>query len=151
MSTYIVNSGAITGSVTIPTSSGSSGSTLTYTTGAGVGGTGWTNSSTVSWAPPNQNLVSNNGTPIMTIPHDGNTVVLEKKATLDVQGNVKINGIDLEERLETIEKVLQIPTRDITIENKYPKLAELYKQYMHELEKYKTFERIKGNDDTTTP
>jgi hypothetical protein len=33
------------------------------------------------------------------------------------------------------------------MEAKYPKLAELYKQYMHELEKYKTWERIKGNND----
>lgn len=102
-------------------------------------------SSTISWAaPPPHNFVSNNGQPIMTVPANSQTVVLEEKATLEVKGTVKINGVDLEERLSTIEKVLQIPTRDVTMETKHPKLAELYQQYMHELEKYKTWNRIKG-------
>ena len=101
-----------------------------------------------AWTQPNNNFVSNNGKAVMTIPADKQEVVLEKDATLNVKGNVVINGVDLEERLKTIETILQIPTRDATIEAKYPKLAELYKQYMHELEKYKTFERLKGpNDD----
>ena len=82
----------------------------------------------------------------MTIPHGEEKVVLEKSATLEVKGSVVINGVDLEERLSTIETLLQIPTRDVTMETKHPKLAELYKQYMHELEKYKTWERIKGDD-----
>lgn len=86
----------------------------------------------------------------MTIPNEGQTVILEKAATLDVKGTVKINGIDLEERLSTIEKVLQIPTRDVTMEAMHPKLKQLYKEYMHELEKYKTWHRIKGEDDGTT-
>ena len=81
-----------------------------------------TTSSTVNWAQPKQNFVSNQGQPIMTIPNEGQTVILEKAATLEVKGNVKINGIDLEERLSTIEKVLQIPTRDATMEAKYPSL-----------------------------
>jgi hypothetical protein len=87
----------------------------------------------------------------MTIPADKQEVVLEKDATLTVKGNVVINGIDLEERLNTIEKVLYIPQRDATMEAKYPKLKKLHDQYMHELEKYKTWERVKGeNNDTTT-
>lgn len=83
----------------------------------------------------------------MTIPADKQEVILEKDATLNVKGTVVINGVDLEERLSTIETLLQIPTRDATMEVKYPKLAELYRQYMHELEKYKTFERLKGEDN----
>ena len=105
------------------------------------------NGVTAAWAQPNNNFVSNNGKAVMTIPADKQEVVLEKDATLNVKGTVVINGVDLEERLNTIETVLQIPTRDVTIEAKYPKLAKLYKQYMHELEKYKTFERLKGPDD----
>lgn len=106
---------------------------------------------TTTWAtPPPQNFVSNNGRPIMTIPNGEQTVVLEEAATLEVKGSVKINGVDLEERLSTIETVLQIPTRDVILESKYPKLKELYKQYMKELEKYKTFERLKGDENTTT-
>jgi pyruvate carboxylase len=103
-----------------------------------------------SWIPPNQNFISNNGSPLMTVPHNEEKIVLEKAATLEVKGTVVINGIDLEERLKTIEKVLQIPERDVIMEAKYPKLADLYQQYMHELERYKTWDRIKGNEDGTT-
>ena len=86
----------------------------------------------------------------MHIPHDGNEIVLEKAATLEVKGNIVMNGVDLDERLKTIEKVLQIPTRDVTMEAKHPKLKELYEAYMNELDKYKTWHRIKGDEDGTT-
>ena len=106
---------------------------------------GTVSNTTFSWAPPPpQNFVSNNGVPIMTVPNGEQTVILEETATLDVKGTVKINGVDLEERLNTIEKVLQIPTRDVTMEAKHPKLKQLYEAYMHELEKYKTWDRVKG-------
>jgi hypothetical protein len=97
----------------------------------------------------NQNFVSNNGKPIMTVPNGEQTVVLEKAATLDVKGTVVINGQDLEERLKTIEKVLQIPTRDVTMEAKHPRLKALYEAYMLELEKYKTWDRLNGDENVT--
>lgn len=106
--------------------------------------------STLSWAPQPQNFVSNNGQPIMTIPHGEQKVVLEEAATLEVKGNVKINGIDLEERLKTIERVLAIPERDAIMEAKYPSLKKKFDEYINTLEKYRTFERIKGNDSGTT-
>lgn len=111
------------------------GSTLSYVNGT-----------TATWTQPNSNFTNSNGTPVMTIPYGEDKVIIEEKAALEVKGKLKINGVDLEERLSTIEQVLQIPTRDVTMESKYPKLAEIYKQYMHELEKYKTFERIKGDE-----
>ena len=115
-------------------------------TASGSNGTNWTTSATTTaWASPNANF-NDGSTAVMTIPHGSKTVEISKAATLDVKGNVVINGQDLEERLNTIETLLQIPTRDVTLEAKYPKLADLYRQYMHELEKYKTFERIKGDD-----
>ena len=86
----------------------------------------------------------------MTIPHGEEKMVLDEAATLEVQGNVVINGLDLEERLKTIEKVLCIPERDVIMEAKYPKLADLYHQYMQELERYKTWDRIKGNENDST-
>jgi hypothetical protein len=86
----------------------------------------------------------------MTIPAGEEKMVLNEAATLEVKGNVVINGLDLEERLKTIEKVLQIPERDVIMESKYPKLAEIYNQYMQELERYKTWDRIKGDTDGTT-
>lgn len=71
--------------------------------------------------------------------------VLANGANLEVKGRVKINGEYLDERLERIETVLQIPTRDIAIENKYPKLKQLYQEYTKELAKYKTWETLKGS------
>jgi hypothetical protein len=69
---------------------------------------------------------------------------------LEVKGKMVINGRDLEERLDTIEKVLQIPERDVILEKKHPKLKKLYDEYILALGKYRTFEAIKGDDDETT-
>jgi len=66
--------------------------------------------------------------------------------TIEVKGNMVINGRDLEERLETIEKVLQIPERDVILERKHPKLKKLYDEYITALGKYRTFEAIKGEE-----
>ena len=125
---------------------GVTGSSGQFLTASGSNGTTYT----TAWAQPNNNFVSNNGKAVMTIPADKQEVVLEKDATLNVKGNVVINGVDLEERLKTIETLLQIPTRDVTMEAKHPKLKALYEEYMHELEKYKTWHRIKGDNDGTT-
>jgi hypothetical protein len=122
---------------------------IAYPPGANGGTVMMSNGVSPTWATPNTHFSSSNGQTIMTIPHGEEKIVLEETATLDVKGTVKINGQDLEKRLSTIEQVLQIPTRDIIMEQKHPKLAELYNQYMHELEKYKTWERIKGDDTTT--
>ena len=69
---------------------------------------------------------------------------------LEVKGQVVINGRDLEDRLDTIEKVLQIPERDVILEKKHPKLKKLYDEYIAALGKYRTFEAIKGDEDGTT-
>jgi hypothetical protein len=106
------------------------------------------NGTAATWVTPNNSTTFNdNGTAVMSIPHGEKTIQIEPKATLDVKGNLVLNGVDLEERLSTIETVLQIPTRDATMEAKHPKLAKLYKEYMKELEKYKTWDRIKGDDN----
>ena len=124
----------------LPLPQGSSGQVLTAS--------GFNGTTTVNWANPNTNF--NDGTnAVMTIPHGSKTVEIAKSATLEVKGNLVINGVDLEERLNTIETLLQIPTRDVTMEAKHPKLAKLYKEYMTELEKYKTWHRIKGDDDAS--
>jgi len=143
-----INSGATVGGIV---GSGSSSISSTgiggqyLTVGAG-GSSGSATTYTTSWASPNTNF--NDGTsPVMIIPHGSKTVEIAKAATLDVKGNVKINGVDLEERLKTIETLLHIPTRDVTMEDKHPKLKALYEEYMHELEKYKTWHRIKGEDE----
>lgn len=107
------------------------------------GSNGYTTTvNTASWA--NTNFQSSNSKPVLTIPHGEEKMILEKGATLDVKGTVKINGFDLEERLNIIERVLMIPERDAIIEAKYPSLKKKFDEYISTLEKYKTFERIKG-------
>jgi hypothetical protein len=162
MNTYTTTSPSNLGSTITITGGGSgyTGAGVTLNTGAGVAGsvltagnyTGATVTSSYNWSNPNPNskFSSSNHKTIMTIPHGEEKMVLEKDATLEVKGNVVINGVDLEERLNVIEKVLQIPNRDVTMEAKHPKLAELYNQYMHELEKYRTWDRLNGEENGTT-
>ena len=151
--TYAINSTILNSSTA---GGGSRMSTLpasgTYTiVGGGSGGQFYTTTSngTATWANQTQQTQFNggNGKPVMSMPHGKDEVVLEKDATLDVKGTVKINGIDLEERLNTIEKVLQIPERDVKLEAKHPKLKELYDAYIHALGKYRTWDAIKGKDN----
>jgi hypothetical protein len=68
----------------------------------------------------------------------------DNPASLEVKGKMIVNGRDLEERLDTIEKVLQIPERDVKLEAKHPKLKKMYDDYIKALAKYRTFEAIKG-------
>jgi hypothetical protein len=105
-------------------SNGTSGQFLT----SGSNGTTWTTGTTT--------------TPYDTVI----TVNQTKPATIEVKGNMVINGRDLEERLDTIEKVLQIPERDVILEKKHPKLKKLYDEYIAALGKYRTFEAIKGDE-----
>ena len=83
---------------------------------------------------------------VVSTPYDAAlTIKGNDPATLEVKGNLVLNGQDLEERLKTIEKVLQIPERDVKLEKKYPKLKKLYDDYINALGKYRTFEAIKGD------
>ena len=103
---------------------GSSGQFLT----SGSNGTSWTTNT--NWANSNNNVM----------------IVKQDPASLEVKGRMVINGRDLEERLDTIEKVLQIPERDVILEKKHPKLKKLYDEYITALGKYRTFEVIKGEE-----
>ena len=91
----------------------------------GSNGTSWTNTTSIA---------------------DSVLVARNNPAELEVKGRMFINGRDLEERLNTIEKVLQIPERDVILEKKYPKLKKLYDEYIAALGKYRTFESIKGDE-----
>lgn len=75
----------------------------------------------------------------------GDNVLVAKNnpPELEVKGRMIINGRDLEERLNAIETVLQIPERDAILEKKHPKLKRLYDEYITALAKYRTFETIK--------
>ncbi len=75
------------------------------------------------------------------------TITQTNPPNLEVKGKMVLNGRDLEERLDTIEKVLAIPERDVKLEAKHPKLKKLYDEYIAALGKYRTFESIKGDND----
>ena len=97
-----------------------------------------------------QFLTSGSNGTSWTNPNDTVMIVKQDPASLEVKGRMILNGVDLEERLNTIEKVLSIPERDVKIEEKHPKLKKLYDEYIAALGKYRTFEAIKGDDDGTT-
>jgi len=121
-----VNIGAIgstSGHVYATNNTGSSGQFLTST---GSNGTTWV---TGTSAIPNEVLKINQANP----------------PELEVKGRMVLNGRDLEERLNTIEKVLQIPERDVILEKKHPKLKKLYDDYIAALGKYRTWNAIKGD------
>jgi hypothetical protein len=131
--TYTINNTtANSGTITL-TNSGSG-----YTIGTGVTTSGpiytTTGTGTANWATPSN--------PLDTVMKINQT----NPPTIEVKGNMVINGVDLEERLNTIEKVLQIPERDVKLESKHPKLKKLYDEYIHALAKYRTFEAIKGDE-----
>lgn len=86
---------------------------------------------------PNNQITNGSGQAIMNVPAGTNT--------LEVTGNMMINGVDLEERLKIIEKVLMIPERDVKMEAKYPSLKKKFDEYINSLAKYRTFEAIKGD------
>ena len=108
-------------------------------------GNGWINNGAITGTitAPNSNFHNGQGRPVMSIPHGENKVVVEDQAELEVRGTIKLNGESLNDRLERIETVLNIPTRDITMEHKYPRLKELWAEYNRELAKYKTWDALK--------
>jgi hypothetical protein len=111
-----------------------------------------TNTTTV----PNGGYLTSTGTnttwttSTSSIPNETIRINQTDPPTVEVKGNLVINGRDLEERLDTIEKVLMIPERDVTMEAKYPSLKKKYDEYINLLGKYRTFEAIKGEDNGTT-
>ena len=147
-----IGAGGAGGTVTLNTGAGVSsiGSAGSYLVGGGITSSGTSSTYTTTWASPNTNWNSTNGKPVLTMPHGKDEVILEKSATLQVNGNIVMNGVDLEERIKTIERILTIPERDVKLEAKHPKLKKLYDEYIAALGKYRTFEAIKGEDDGTT-
>ena len=136
----ILPGSTVGGTVTIGGSGAGGGGTITLNGGSHIynttGSTGqiYTTNGTsagFNWANTNENVM----------------VVKQSPPELEVKGRMVINGVDLEERLKTIEKVLMIPERDVILEKKYPKLKKLHDEYIAALGKYRTFEAIKGKDE----
>lgn len=85
-----------------------------------------------------------NGTGYDAVP---NLTITNDPASMTVKGSIILNGKDLEERLKTIEDLLQIPEKDIKLEQEHPKLKKLYDDYINALKKYKMWQTLKENND----
>ena len=98
-----------------------------------ISGTNGSIGSTLSWSNPMyHDLVISAST--------------EEVSALHVRGAIKMqNGDILDERLERIETLLNIPVRNIDMEEEFPKLRELWNEYHAELEKYKTWKKLKDS------
>lgn len=80
--------------------------------------------------------------------HDHRTWFSRLEAdVIKVADDIVISGNSLSERLDLIERLLNIPKRDLALEAKYPRLAEIYQEYMKEVEKLTTYEKLKGSDN----
>lgn len=115
---------------TVPITGGGAVGTTSYTFSPAGNGATWVNS-TVN--------------PVLTV--SDSKMTLDQTATMEVKGKMVLNGIDLEERLKTIEEVLQIPERDVILEQKHPKLKKMYDEYIRTLKKYRTWESLKGTEN----
>jgi hypothetical protein len=106
----------------------------------------YTTNTTGQFLTSGSNGTSWNGTSWTNTTSIADSVMVAKNnpPELEVKGRMVINGVDLEERLATIEKVLSIPERDVKLEKKHPNLKRLYDEYITALGKYRTFEAIKG-------
>lgn len=59
---------------------------------------------------------------------------------------ISSNNAELKNELKEIREMLMMLNRDHTLEKKYPKLKETADEYHRQLEKYRTFERLKGEE-----
>lgn len=131
-----VNVGTISNGTTFTIPATNTTTNQIYINNGGSGGSGGyaysntTNNST--------SFVNSSGKEVMKIPAGD-------EATVQITGKIKWNGEDLQDRLERIENLLHIPSRDIIMEEKYQKLKRLWDEYHTALEEYKTWERLKGS------
>ena len=128
--TITTSSGAV---YTIPTQSTTG---QIYVSAGYGGGSGGIMNTGVLGPSGTTRLSNSNGKTVLTIPSSNEPSIL-------IDGSIKWNGEDLNDRLKRIEAVLHIPTRDVTMEEKYKKLKSLWEQYHKALDEYKTWETLK--------
>ena len=89
------------------------------------------------------NSVTSNYTIRPSVEQDPVLTVERSNNTLTIKGKCLVNGKDLEERLENIEKVLGIPEAPADMFTKYPHLKKKYDSYINELAKLRTWDSLK--------
>jgi hypothetical protein len=66
-----------------------------------------------------------------------------KDRTVSISAALTVNGRDVMREIDEMRDALMLLKRDVDMESKYPRLKELKDQYEQEMEKYRTFERLK--------
>ena len=77
----------------------------------------------------------------------------DSKVTIDGSANgsmrvdvpLLVNGRDVMKEIDEMRDALLLLKRDVDMEAKYPRLKELKDAYERQLEKYKTFDTLKGS------
>jgi len=75
----------------------------------------------------------------------GDFTFQNRSSDVVIDGELKVNGRDILKEIDDMRDVLLLLRRDVDMEAKYPKLKELKEEYERALEKYKTFEAVKGD------
>ena len=70
---------------------------------------------------------------------------LDGKYGLNVEGELKVDGVDVMQSIKDIQRVLGVVGRDIEKEEKYAGLKRAAEAYERELAKIETFETLKDS------
>ena len=73
------------------------------------------------------------------------TNALDGKYGLSVEGDLKVDGIDVMQSIKDIQRVLGVVIRDLDKEEKYVGLKRAAEAYERELAKIETFETLKDS------
>jgi len=64
---------------------------------------------------------------------------------VDIQGSLKVDGVDVMQSIKDMQRVLGVVSRDIEKEEKYAGLKRAAEAYERELAKIETFETLKDS------
>lgn len=84
-------------------------------------------------------VIANNSISTAAIKINGDPI----NGSMQVDVPIIVNGRDILKEIDEMRDALLLLKRDADMEKKYPRLKEIKDQYEKELEKYKTFERLK--------
>ena len=66
-------------------------------------------------------------------------------SNVDIQGSLKVDGVDVMQSIKDMQRVLGVVSRDIEKEEKYAGLKRAAEAYERELAKLETFETLKDS------
>lgn len=75
----------------------------------------------------------------------GSIYTTSGNGNVDIQGSLKVDGVDVMQSIKDMQRVLGVVSRDIEKEEKYAGLKRAAEAYERELAKIETFEAIKDS------